>query len=361
MIRKNYRPIMMVFALAAAVMACSLGGGAEPSPTAPATLPISVPTGSEIAGTPTQLVLVTPLPGTDGTGGTGGTPAQPIVPPTVGGLITATNVAGANNGGAANTGAAANTGGVAANTGGTTGTCPQPNGWIVYTVQAGDSVSSLAQRTNTTTEQLTAANCLTNADVINTGQVVYLPTAPTGVSVAANGAANGAANSAANSAANAAGGVAGANTTGGSVTTGTTIQNVWVEPAMVLNNGQYQVTPGTALTVRANGVTNATQVTFVWQPIGSNVTPTTIGVDSNLADGASVPWTVNDANLNANLWAIVTNSANENTQSQPVVVFSRQGTTPWSRALSAFNLWGKMSFTGILPHFDPDWLDNMLN
>jgi hypothetical protein len=60
------------------------------------------------------------------------------------------------------------------------------------------------------------------------------------------------------------------------------------------------------------------------QPIGSTGTSTTLGADTNLADGVSVPWTVNDPNLNANVWAIATDSAGASTQSQPIIVVARR-------------------------------------
>lgn len=56
--------------------------------------------------------------------------------------------------------------------------CPQPAGWVTYTVEAGDSMGLLAQQTDSTINELTQANCLDNADSIYVGQVLYVPRTP---------------------------------------------------------------------------------------------------------------------------------------------------------------------------------------
>ncbi|MEE9617574.1 MAG: LysM peptidoglycan-binding domain-containing protein [Anaerolineae bacterium] len=52
--------------------------------------------------------------------------------------------------------------------------CPRPPGWIVYIVQRGDTLTSLAWRAGTTTYALMQANCL-GTTTIYPGQQVYLP------------------------------------------------------------------------------------------------------------------------------------------------------------------------------------------
>ncbi|MDY6876392.1 MAG: LysM peptidoglycan-binding domain-containing protein [Chloroflexota bacterium] len=52
--------------------------------------------------------------------------------------------------------------------------CQRPPGWIVYTVQPGDTLVSLAWRTGVTTYALMQANCLKTATIYS-GQQVYLP------------------------------------------------------------------------------------------------------------------------------------------------------------------------------------------
>jgi hypothetical protein len=59
----------------------------------------------------------------------------------------------------------------------TTGICTPPNGWYAYTIQSGDTLSSLAANTNTLVSEIVRVNCLSNADMITVGQVIYLPVA----------------------------------------------------------------------------------------------------------------------------------------------------------------------------------------
>ncbi len=57
--------------------------------------------------------------------------------------------------------------------------CPIPTGWQSYTVGTFDTLATIAQKFNTTIEQLLQANCLTTL-VINWGQIIYVPSsAPT--------------------------------------------------------------------------------------------------------------------------------------------------------------------------------------
>ncbi len=58
--------------------------------------------------------------------------------------------------------------------------CRPPNGhhgWVVYTVQAGDTLFSLAVSTNTNVEEIQKANCITGTIIYN-GQPLYLPFIP---------------------------------------------------------------------------------------------------------------------------------------------------------------------------------------
>ncbi|MFQ3566948.1 MAG: LysM peptidoglycan-binding domain-containing protein [Aggregatilineales bacterium] len=56
--------------------------------------------------------------------------------------------------------------------------CPPPPNWIPYTVEPGDSMGLLAQQTNSTINELAAANCLADPNQIYVGQVLYLPRPP---------------------------------------------------------------------------------------------------------------------------------------------------------------------------------------
>jgi LysM repeat protein len=53
-----------------------------------------------------------------------------------------------------------------------------PSGWGTYSVQAGDTLSSLASARGTTVEEVIQANCLSSTE-IQVGQVLYLPLLPT--------------------------------------------------------------------------------------------------------------------------------------------------------------------------------------
>ncbi len=55
--------------------------------------------------------------------------------------------------------------------------CGPPPGWVQYVVQPGDTLNSLAARTNTTIFAIAQASCLTR-HVIYPGQVVWLPFLP---------------------------------------------------------------------------------------------------------------------------------------------------------------------------------------
>ena len=56
--------------------------------------------------------------------------------------------------------------------------CTTPSGWVRITTASGDSIYSLAQRYKTTTESLSAANCLTVLD-LPAGFALYVPPVPT--------------------------------------------------------------------------------------------------------------------------------------------------------------------------------------
>ena len=57
-------------------------------------------------------------------------------------------------------------------------TCSPRTDWPTYTVQAGDSLLSIANSVGSTTGELTAANCLSNPNLIFTGTQLYVPRLP---------------------------------------------------------------------------------------------------------------------------------------------------------------------------------------
>jgi LysM repeat protein len=55
--------------------------------------------------------------------------------------------------------------------------CAVSEGWVLYIVQPGDTLFTLALRTNTTTDEIMRANCLTSNQIVS-GSGLYLPFAP---------------------------------------------------------------------------------------------------------------------------------------------------------------------------------------
>ncbi|PJF41387.1 MAG: LysM peptidoglycan-binding domain-containing protein [Chloroflexi bacterium] len=53
-----------------------------------------------------------------------------------------------------------------------------PDGWVSYTIQRGDTLSTLAMASGADINVLTQVNCITNARLIVTGQQIYLPRTP---------------------------------------------------------------------------------------------------------------------------------------------------------------------------------------
>jgi murein DD-endopeptidase MepM/ murein hydrolase activator NlpD len=57
--------------------------------------------------------------------------------------------------------------------------CVVPFGWVTYTVQAGDSLASIAARNGITIMQLLQGNCLSVNETVTPGSMVYVPSFPT--------------------------------------------------------------------------------------------------------------------------------------------------------------------------------------
>jgi len=64
----------------------------------------------------------------------------------------------------------------------TQGVCAIPSGWVAITVGAGEDLNTIAQRYNTTTDELNQKNCL---NFVNPalGAIIYVPAVPTKVVV----------------------------------------------------------------------------------------------------------------------------------------------------------------------------------
>lgn len=211
------RPLVLVLlSLMLALVACGLSSGNE-SPTA-------VP----IIRTPTSGVIIvtnTPAPAT-------ATPTQ--------------QSSGSSSGG---------------NT-----TCTVRTDWPIYTVVAGDTLGTIAQRTGSTVNQLTTANCLANPNSISVGQQIRVPRSPapptaTQSSVPTNG-------------------------------------YVTVSSYLYADAGHYLLESGKAITLTwPEAPRGASRVDF-WLNNQS-----VVGTDSNPLDGATANWTV-PANITGNISAV---------------------------------------------------------
>jgi LysM repeat protein len=108
--------------------------------------------------------------------------ALPTATPTLHPTVTAstqTNTGGANNA------SFANSGNSAASNPNNPPACTPRREWHIYLIVAGDTLSNIAQRANTTTAALTTANCLSDPNKIEVGQALYVPQA-----IAANAPVN---------------------------------------------------------------------------------------------------------------------------------------------------------------------------
>ena len=124
----------MLVALLAASLGCNLGAGNSTPPTATPTYP------------PPALPTITLVP------------TQPVI------FITAT--------------APATVYIPATRSAATLTNCAPYTQWPVYTVQSGDTLGAIAQRSGTTLAQLMTANCLSDSNLIFTGQTLYVPVLP---------------------------------------------------------------------------------------------------------------------------------------------------------------------------------------
>ncbi len=145
----------------------------------------------------------------------------------------------------------------------------------MYTVIAGDTLFGIATRANMSVDDVVSINCLQNRNVIEVGQQLRLTTAIN---------------------TNSSNGTTIQNTT---TTTNTNANNVRTEGTLVIspwqtNSGNiYRVRTDLELTVQWMGVpTNLglTQVEFIYVDNRSINSPQSIGIDSDLSNGAMILW-----------------------------------------------------------------------
>jgi len=133
--------------------------------------------------------------------------------------------------------------------------CSYPANWAVYTVQAGDTLGTIAQRAQTTIDQLMSANCLSNPDLISVGQALHVPNALATRVTVTPAAPNNA-----------------------------TVGAIAISPS-ILVNGVYQVAAG-PITLTAIGVQGVTRVTFYFQQTNTPQSQP-IGTDNNPTNGTA--------------------------------------------------------------------------
>jgi LysM repeat protein len=56
--------------------------------------------------------------------------------------------------------------------------CGPPRGWVLYTVQRGDTLSSISREVGVSVAQLQRANCLSSPDLIRAGSQIFVPRLP---------------------------------------------------------------------------------------------------------------------------------------------------------------------------------------
>ena len=278
--------------------------------------------------------------------------------------------------------------------------CVPNTTWPLYSVQQGDTLGTIAQRTGTTTDVLVSANCLTNPDVISVGQALRVPQIPVAspvvglfeispaqilgsgagvtylvdpgvlVGLKANATNVVLVNFYVAEAEGQAGTLLGTDTNlrdggawswtvpsdasgqvvmwaegvgvSGEIARSNTVPVVWnvatndptigdlrILPSTVRDDGIIEVEPETTVTLSV-AASNLTSVSFYSAPTGTGVTPTLIGTDNHMDDGASVLWDVPAGSANLHLWAVgVTSSGQELSNQIEMVMWFENCTESW--------------------------------
>ncbi len=114
-------------------------------------------------------------------------------------------------------------------------TCNYPNGWQRYVVVSGDTLGTIASRAGTNVDLLMSANCITNGDLIEVGQFIFVPKALLPVASATPAISS-------------------------------QIMQMSVQPANYIS-GQYRVQPGPIIIV-ADNVRAGTRIAFYYSYAG---------------------------------------------------------------------------------------------
>lgn len=139
--------------------------------------------------------------------------------------------------------------------------CNPRTDWKTYYVVAGDTLANLANLTGTSVDNIVQGNCLTDADVIQVGQALYLPTLPPTSSAPSSDSEQG--------------------------------YIVASQFVRINDGGNYVFENGSMATftwVDAD-LSGLTEVEFIFRSYATGA-QTSLGIDQNLADGATIQWQV---------------------------------------------------------------------
>lgn len=156
--------------------------------------------------------------------------------------------------------------------------CAVPSGWYAYTVAAGDTLGIIAVTIGSTITEIQNGNCLTNADIIYVGQVLYLPRLPNVV----------------------------VNTTFPTPTTSVQTQVPVATSSLPVFTQLLRITPtqlrsdGASITTTrqivldVGVVNNATSVQYLAGTSATDQNPVVVHIDNNPSDGTTANYTMAD-------------------------------------------------------------------
>ncbi len=156
-------------------------------------------------------------------------------------------------------------------------TCAVPSGWYAYNVAAGDTLGIIAVTIGSTITEIQNGNCLTNADIIYVGQVLYLPRLPNVVISTTFPTATS------------------AQTQVPVATSSLPVftQLLRVTPTQLRNDGA-SVTTTRQIILDVGVVNNATSVQYLAGTSATDQNPVVVHIDSNPSDGTAANYTMAD-------------------------------------------------------------------
>lgn len=169
--------------------------------------------------------------------------------------------------------------------------CTPRTDWLVYIVQAGDTLSSIARRTGSAVQRLVDANCLQDANTISVGQSLRVPVLPAVTTVPVQFTPSPTYTFTPTPTITG----LGAGTYGGIIMNG-----------VIREDGtRFYVQAGMNVTLSWWGVPrhpDIQRVEFSFVPLDGTLPSQEIGFDNNLEDGALVPWQI-PANFDGHVMA----------------------------------------------------------